>query len=391
MATTQFGTDDPRTQKKWSKLLFKHALDRMFFTQRGMLGVDENSVIMVDKNLTKEKGDKINFEMQYPLTGDGQGDDGAIETNNEALTIANFLVTVHERAHSVASAGKMSAQRTATNIRKAGKAALGNWMGQIMEQDIYNALAGLYNVSTSIATVNEAAPSTNRKFIGGYSLAGTGPNSYGTLASVLATNLDDAAQMNTRLISLIKRKAIMASPRFRPIRIKGEDFFVMLLHTLQIKSIKAETGDRGWTAIQKDAAVRGKDNPLFSGAAGLWDGVILQQYDKVATCTGAGSSAIAEGFQQNATLASRTSDAAASGVSFARALFLGAQAGALAYAQLPAWYEKMLDLGRKPAVGTDVLYGAAKTRFNKYTQPSGGNTAQEDFAAYTVDTAVFTD
>ena len=387
---TSFGTNDPRTQRKWSKRLFKYALDNMWLTTKGFLGTGADAVIQVDKDLTKGPGDKIIFELLYPLTEAGQGDDGTIKTNHEALTIGNFTVEIHERGHSVSCAGKMSAKRTSTNLRETGKTALGIWTGEQLENDLIRALAGIYNVSGAIATVNEATPSANRRLIGGYTLAGTGSNVYGELASV-TTTLAEGAQMSLQLLSLIRRKAMLATPKIRPVTVDGKPWYMVLLHPYQVKSLKNSTATNNWTHIQRDANLRGEKNPLFTGAVGVWDGMILHEYDRIPTCTGAGSSALAEGFAMHATHSSRTSDPAAEGVSFARALLLGAQAGVLGWGQEPQWHEEYLDMGnRKPAVGTDMLYGAAKTRFNQFTQPST-NTAQEDFGVFAIDTTIFDD
>lgn len=392
--STSFATGNPLTEEKWSKKLFAYGLDHMFFTQKGMISREAGSIIQVISELEGEKiaGDQVTMRLRYPLSEAGQGDDGTILTNNEALVIANFNIKIHERAHSTKLAGKMSGKRTSIKFREEGMGALGDWVAQAIENDIYAAAAGLYNVSSAIATVNEAAPSANRRYIGGHTLTGTGPTKYGSLASV-TTSLDDGAQMSLQLLSVVKRKARLADPQIRPLVVKGERWHVVLLHPYQVKSIKNSTATNNWTQIQRDANIRGEKNPLFTGAVGVWDGMILHEYDRIATCTGAGSSAIAEGFQQKATAASRTPDAAASGVSFARAIFLGAQSVGLAWGQRPSWGEEFADIAelkRQPVIGTDMLYGVAKTQFSKFTG-SASNTAQEDFGAFVIDTTIFAD
>lgn len=65
------------------------------------------------------------------------------------------------------------------------------------------------------------------------------------------------------------------------------------------------------------------DNPIFTGALGLWNGVIIYSHDKVVTGTDAGPG---------------------SDVPYADALFFGYQAGIWAEAQVaPDWIEKSFD------------------------------------------------
>ena len=122
MAETRFGTNDRNTQQKWSDKLFRRGMGINWFSR--LMGTSENSAIQVDKDLTKGIGDKVNFRLLALLTGDGIGDDGTIKGNGEALKVGNFRVEVHERGHSVEAGGRISTQRTSTNIREDGKAAL---------------------------------------------------------------------------------------------------------------------------------------------------------------------------------------------------------------------------------------------------------------------------
>jgi len=391
VATTTFGTADPRTQTKWSKKLFEYALLNMELTQGGLMGDGSDNVIQVANELTKGAGDKVVFKIRKPLTGAGVGDDGITSGYSEALSIMNFRVPVHERKHSVASSGPMSEKRTDTDIRGEARDALGDWLAEKMENDLVAALAGLYNESSAISTVNELKPSASRKYFGGQSISGSLAPARTYDASLGYPIAGSAWQpqcylMGTRVISLIKRKAQLVAPKFRPVKIGGKKYFVMLLHPFQVKALRQETGATGWAQIQAAANVRGETNPLFSGAVGVWDGVILREYERVPTRLGAGSDGLAEGFLLN-TGKTATTDPAHTGITIARALFLGMQAACLAWGKMPTWTEDLEDVRTKPIVALDCIYGASKTQFSLHTPPST-DTAQEDFAVWIVDTCV---
>jgi len=403
---TSFASGDPRTQTIWSKAVFVYALQNMALTP--LMGKDKNSLIQVEKRLLKETGETIVFKSKSPMSGAGQGDGGNTTGNEEAIKRRNMSLTVHERAHSFVSDGPISEQRTDTNIREDGKEDLGDWYSEALENDLITAAAGLYNENSSgaaIETINESYPTSNRIYYGGQTAAGALGNSgvsYATdallTAGTRASNL-----CGTLLLSAIRRRAIAAVPRFRPViirdlsKINPDDtrkgvqgpmvgkFHLVLLHPYQIKAIKAETGATGWSQLTGAAQVRGNLNPIFSGASFLWDSMIVWEYDRIPLRTGADGKTLAEGFLLNADR-TETDDACATTRSVARGLFMGAQAMAFGWAQMLKWHEDMID-ARKPKVVVDCIYGVKRTIFNAH----GTSTPGSDEAIYCIDTEVLVD
>lgn len=402
MAKIRFGTANPLTRQKWSDLLIAYAIGDLIWTKLGLVGVSGqaenpdgdlaadfkpqlsgiNTPIIVNKDLVKMVGDKVLFECVKALSGIGQGDDGDPEGNEEAMTVFNFRLPVHERSNAVRMKGKMSGKRTSFNIRSQGKAALGTWLSQKLENDILAAGLGLYN-EQGILTVNEAAPSSTRIWYGGQTTAGT----IETVANDAALDSTTDNLFGTAVISLMKRKARMATPKIRPIRINGKNYYVMFVHPLQIKAMRSDTN---WLAAVRQAQKAGNDNALFSGAAGIWDGVVLIDYDRIPTRTGANGTAPAEGFLLNEAK-TETSDPAPDGITITRGMLVGAQAIALGWGQLPTWNEKKFSYGRIPGVATDMIYGAGKVRFSEYDEDAETNTAQADHGVYVFDTVVVPD
>ena len=390
MATTAFGSLDPRTQKVWSQRMFKYALKNMWLSK--FMGTTPDSVIQNTTDLTKRPGDKVTFELLKPLEDKGQGNDGTLRNNSEALSILNWTVGVHERGHSVASNGKISEQRTATNIRQTGRTALGMWLGdKALEEDLRNAIFGLYNgstktgySSTTITNVNEKEPSTNRILYIGQSSAGVLLADQGDDATLSAATTSNAL-FGTKVIERAKREAMDVEPHFRPVTVDGEQYLVMLIGSLQAKALRA---DSDWLEAQRHANVRGRKNPIFSGAMGIWDGVVIHEYQRAPYRTGDGGTTVSEGFVLNSAR-DATTDAVADGKTVQRAVLLGAQAGLVAWAQRWQWHEDFADIGqRKPEIAVDGIYGVAKAQFNEYESSGDTNTAQEDFATLAVDTQV---
>ena len=407
MADSSFGTNDPRTQTKWSLAVFKYALQNVTLTP--LMGTSRNSFIHVDSRLLNKPGETVVFESRTPFSSPGVGDDGNTTGNEEALKRRNMSVTIHERAHSYVSAGAMSEQRTATNVREDGKEDLGEWLGEILEDDLATAAAGLYNENSSssvIQTINESYPTSNRIFYGGQPADGSDVGNSGvTFTDDAALTADTSLQqrMGTLVLSLIRRKAIAATPRFRPVIIRDlskanpDDIrsmtnapvvgklFLVLMSPLQIKDVKAKTSASGWATITSAAQVRGNMNPIFSGAAFLWDGMLVWEYDRIASRTGADGTTLAEGFllDSGRTI---TEDPCANGRTVHRAMLFGAQGMTFAWGMKPQWSEDMVD-NNKPKVKVDMLYGVKRTNFNSH----GTSTPTSDEAIYCIDTEVGTE
>ena len=398
MADTSILSANRLTQEKWPQTKFELMLANMQLS-KFIGGVDD--IIVMDTSLKKGPGDKVTFELDMPLSDAGGYDDSDIEGHEEAMSFFNFPVEVHERSHGVRSAGIMSEKRSAVKIRSKAIYALARWSAEAVDNDVLWSLSGLGNQNTyvgegtsPIQTINELAPSAGRIFYGGQTAAGVMTEE--TSDSLIADAAGDDYQnylFGTKVIDVIKDRAVLAFPKFRPIFVGGKYYYVMFLHPWQVKALKAETGAAGWAAIQKDANVRGINNPLFTkdgtgrdrlfdGAVGVWNDVILFAYERIETRVAG------ESFGDPGTITNIIDAGIVDGTSVvARALFCGAQAGTLAWGQMWRRLERGFDYKRKPGTATDAIYGVSKVRFNDPGAAQDANNAQEDFGVWVVDTA----
>jgi len=403
---TSYAFTDPRAQTIWAKKLFDYAMPNILL--KALMGNNANAFIHMDKDLINKVGATIVFKARQRLENTGVGDDGNTTGNEGQIKRRNMSLLVHERANSTVSAGHMSEKLTDSKFRPDSKLELGDWVTECIEDDTATAIFGLYNEnssSSSIETINESYPTSLRIFYGGQSAAGTlanGGASYGTDALLSAATEADTL-MGTRLLSAIRRRAVAAVPRFKGGNVpdlskltpddirKGVQgplagiFFVVLLHPYQIKSIREETGTTGWAQMTAAAQTRGNQNPIFSGAAFLWDGMICWEYDRVPTRTGAGGSTLAEGFLLNAGRTA-TTDLVANGRTVARAVLMGAQACCFGWGMLPTWGEDYVDVD-KGKIKCAMIYGIKRTVFNAH----GTSTPGQDEAIFCIDTHVQVD
>ena len=395
---TEFLTANRLTQEKWSQTFFEYMLQNMMLSK--FMGKGPDNIIRIDTDLTIGAGNKITFHIVQPLEEAGGFDNSDIEGNEEAMSDFNFPLEIHERNHGVRSKGKYSDKLTAFDIIKEATYGLGRWAASnCIDNDLVWAMSGLGNQNTyagegtsSIQTINEKAPSSDRIIYGGQTVAGVVTTE--TSDSLLG-DFDSSDYANylfgTQMISILKRKAQMATPKISPVNIGGKWYWVMLIHPLCTKAIRAETGAAGWAQIQANANVRGINNPLFTkqgsgrdrvfdGAVGVWDDVILYEYERIQKRVGG------EVFDDSDTIDANISVANGSGV--VRNLFLGAQAGVIGWGRMWKKYHKNFDYYRKPGTATDALYGVSKTRFYDPGANQSTNTAQQDHAVIVLDCCV---
>jgi len=370
MANTVFvrsGAHSASVEEIWGEKTYRQAEKDAFFNDGRFVGSDSNSIIQVNADLTKNKGDQIHTPLRARLIDDGKINDQAIEGSEVALTFHNCDTTINKRKQAVRLDGEMTERRTKIKLRGEAKEALGAWHAETRDTDIVLGLSGITN---AVNTLLLSPPTSARKFYGGQNVSGA--VGVVTVASDgLISGTSGAHRFGTQVLSHLKRMAQVdggaAYGKMRPVIIKGKKYFVFFASPWQIKSLKME--DR-WINAQKDANIRGDDNPIFSGACGMWDGVIVHEYDKIQLRTGDGTGTAPGTYFDIA-------DDCATGVSVARGLFCGAQAGILAYGRKIGWKEKVFEYDSQFGVEVSSIYGFSKAKFNS-----------QDFAVISCDTCV---
>jgi N4-gp56 family major capsid protein len=328
-------TIGPAQKQLWGKDTWRAAIQEIFFAKfLNKKNDDFNAIVYMTDVFKKEKGGQFNISLMTPLVGEGVEDDAILEGNEEQLLYYDMSLTLKEYVHAVRLKGKLAEQKVAVDMRADAKAALSDWLSRKIDRTVVDKFS--------------ATPSAGRNLFGG------------TATSDVSITITDV--MSTTLISKAKRKAQMATigttnaeSKIRPIKIEGKEMYVCLLHPYQSKAIKAEAA---WQQAQREANIRGEKNPIFSGALGIWDGVLLHEYERI----------------------KQYAWGAAGAVNGARALFCGAQALAIGVHKYPTWEEKEFDYGRKAGFSTGVIMAIDKPKFNA-----------EDFAVIALDTAAVVD
>jgi N4-gp56 family major capsid protein len=293
--------------KIWSAKIWKEGVKESYFNK--FLAEDGSKPIHFNKDLTKAQGDKVTFGIQMSLTGAGVTGNTTLDGAEEALVLYDFGVTIDQ----VRNAVKMydfDTQKSPDKVWPRIKSALVQWFSDWQDNTLITKL-------TASPTATEVV----------YASTATAEN-----------QITAAMKLDTTLISKAKRTAILHAPKVKPIKVDGEDYFIMLVGTYAARDLKTDTV---WVTAQNQAANRGKDNPLFTGALGTWDGVVLYEYERISnTATGAASANVVHN------------------------LLLGQQAACYAVAKDMYPIEQEKDYGNEQGKGVAFWGGIAKTVYN---------------------------
>ena len=339
MAVNTFARSDANAVELWAKTLETETLKALPIAP--LMGTSADSIIHVKEELTKGKGDKITFNLRMQLSGRGRTEGQTLENNEESYTIYSDSLVVNQLRHAIRipAEGNISDQRVAFNMKSFARESLRDWWAGRLSQTFFNHVCG-YTVITDAA------------YNGGNSIAAATRIVRPASAANDEAMTSDTYKFDLRMIDIAKEMAMVASPMIRPVRIDGMSCYVAYLDPRQVYDLKTNTTTGQWQDIQLKAAMGfGKDNPIMTGALGVYNGVILREADDNVLPYGVNSS----------------TGAAVTGVR--RGVLLGAQAACCAWSNGGGptkfkWKEDDFDYEDEVGIAAGAIFGMKKTQFN---------------------------
>lgn len=362
MARTIVGLGDPKAVKKFSGMLAVDVARDMYWERKFIgKGATASAPIMQLTELENDAGELITYDLSMQLTQQPIEGDDVQEGTEEGLRFYTDSVYIDQARGGVSGGGRMTRKRTLHNLRMVGKARMAEWWARMFDELIFIYMSGARGVNadfifgtdyTGRANNAISAPDANHLHVAGGHVKAT-------------VVVGDTMSLTEIDKCLVKAKhmggGIQGVPRIKPITIEGEKHFVVVMSPQQAYDMRAATGTGGWLDVQKAAATAvGKASPIFKGGLGMHNNVILHEHDAVI----------------------RFSDYGAGlDVPAARALFMGNQAGALAYGSPGTglrydWHEDSRDNGNEVVLSSSCIFGFKKCTFNGL-----------DFGVMAIDTA----
>ena len=333
MAESTIATGSALAKQVYDELAYRESAVNSYISR--FMGEDENSIVQVKTELEKEQGETINFMLVPRLTHDGYEDGDTMEGNEQALSFYDFELTLKEYFQGVKDDGKMSRKRFMGNLEKESRNILKMWGTEKIDRLGFEALttspttvfypnsSGVITKTSTPSTAVSGLDATNSKLtmdhimhIAAYARTG------GTTAN---TGPADPVQRTDWPI--------------RPVKVDGKNHVVLLVHNYALLDLKKNSD---YKQAMREAEVRGKENPIFTGASAIVDGVVIHEHECMPFLTTGGGGS----------------------VPYTKGVLMGAQALCWGWGQRPELVAESFDYRRKKGFMWSIIARCAKPVFN---------------------------
>jgi N4-gp56 family major capsid protein len=365
---TTIGVNDPQAVKKWATALGV-AVNKASYFAKKMMGMGKESRLPIQRmdELQSDAGDEVTYDLLMPMNMEPVVGDETLDGKEQPLKYYTDKMRIDQVRGGADLGSRMTRKRTLRDIRADAKRVMSDWWKRLYDELFFIYLSGTAGAQSGfIVKPGSAIFNIN---------ALTAPDAMHLMYGGDATSKASVASDDGFDLRLIDRAVAKAETMggdgsddisMVPCVIDGEERYVELMHTFQFDAMKSNTATGQWLDIQKAAAAaQGQKNPIFVGAEGMYANVIIHKHRNVVGFTdyGAGTNLPAR-----------------------RALFMGAQAAAIAFGSPGTglrfdWTEESKDHGNSVKIGTNSIFG-----IKKVTYKSKDATVQRDFGVIAQDT-----
>ena len=357
MAATLIGVGDAKAVKRYSAFLAVDVGRESYFNRKFMgVGAAAQTPLQTLPHLENDAGDNISYDLVMQLKMKPIEGDNTLRGGEEDLKFYTDNVYIDQVRGGVNTGGAMTRKRTVHDLRDIARKRQGEWWARVFDETIFMYLSG--------------GRGSNADYIFPTDYAGLAGNAFAAPDAAHIVYGNDATAFNNIgsndgfdlgiIDRAVTKAAVMGggtsgASALEPIRIDGEEHYVCVMHPYQEHNLRAAAGST-WLDIQKAAAgAEGRNNPIFKGGLGMYRNVVLHSHKAVTT------------FAANTTYAA--TGGLSTSVATARALFMGRQAGVVAFGSAGTglrfdWNEEYEDRGNQVVITTSSIFGVKKTRFN---------------------------
>ena len=324
----------------WKKQFFREFVRENRFNK--YMGKDASMPIQLLTDLTAERGDTISVPLLTKLKSQGVTGTQTLLGNEEALNNLEDRIVVDKLRNGVIVAG-IEQQRSEIELLDAARPALMDWAKERLRDDILAAmqspnLDGMTSYASSTETQKNAWLAANRdRTLFGSALSNSASGVHATSLATITTS----DKLSNTIIQLAKRAAVKTTNTraMRPMKVNDdEEWYILLCNSLAFRDL---SNDATIAQVNRDARVRGTDNPLFTGGDLMIGGVIIREIPEIPVIAGVGSG----------------------GIDVAASFLLGAQAVGVAWAERTTPVRDTTDYGDKEGVGVEEIRGVKKLMY----------------------------
>ena len=369
MAQTKFGVNDPQEVKKWGTDLAV-AVNRESYFSSSMASESKRArtPIQVITDLEKDAGLEVTVDLLMPMSMEPVVQ-AKLEGKGAPLKYFTDKLRIDQVRGAVGAGDRVTSKATLRNLREDAKIVMKDWWARLQDELHFIYLSGgfgnyggtgyLWTAANAMFSVNAiTAPDSQHIMYGGDA----------TAKSDVGTNDGFDLRLIDRAVAKAETMGGDGSNELSmvPVNVDGKKCYVVLCHTFQYDAMKANASTGQWLDIQKAAAAASGSNALlFKNSGGMYADCVIHKHRNVM----------------------RFNDYGGASVKAARALFLGSQAGELAYGSSGGsgtryrWTEVMTDHEDQVEIGTHCIMGVKKS-----TYKSKDGAVTRDFGVIAMDT-----
>lgn len=369
MAQTKFGVNDPQEVKKWGTDLAV-AVNRESYFSSSMASESKRArtPIQVITDLEKDASLEVTVDLLMPMSMEPVVQ-AKLEGKGAPLKYFTDKLRIDQVRGAVGAGDRVTSKATLRNLREDAKIVMKDWWARLQDELHFIYLSGgfgnyggtgyLWTAANAMFSVNAiTAPDSQHIMYGGDA----------TAKADVGTNDGFDLRLIDRAVAKAETMGGDGSNELSmvPVNVDGKKCYVVLCHTFQYDAMKANASTGQWLDIQKAAAAASGSNALlFKNSGGMYADCVIHKHRNVM----------------------RFNDYGGASVKAARALFLGSQAGELAYGSSGGsgtryrWTEVMTDHEDQVEIGTHCIMGVKKS-----TYKSKDGSVTRDFGVIALDT-----
>lgn len=322
MAYTTWATTDNETQKLWSEMITREAQRDAFFYK--YMGSNSESIIHTKNDLERSHGDRVRFTLRKRLQNAGVTSTETLEGKDENLRTSTYDVNLEEYANSVITENPLVERRPVFVVSDEMKMAIRTWMTEKLDSICISNL--LSSPSKIVYTTDGSTVTT------------------GTSLATAKAALTTSSLLFPKFLTWIRTQADTGFKRtvnpLRPLKHEGRSYYFLFIHPDACADLFENSA---FLTARREAEVRGKENPIFSGAAIIYNGVVVVPHEEFTIGLDAGSG---------------------SNVPYAQGALCGKEALCAAFGRRPVFKQGEADRGRQMWTSVSTVFGVSKPTFD---------------------------
>lgn len=316
------------------KVVAKQLMDEIYekFTLKPYVGRGSNSPIQTNTDFTRKSGTMYYFGLSMQIDGDPRTGDDERAGHEKPLSIYDDSVSIKQMWQGMSMKGKEEEQKYTYDLHREMRNKLSSYFARILELYMIKHLVGDVDMDPAFPAAPVSPSSNRRRCVNDQPWAGD----HAGVKIDGCDNIVAADVLDVETIRIVQYLMWNATVKCPPAQSGAIERYIGMLEPSALYWLER---DPVYLQMIREAAVKGNNNPLFTGAIADIHGMIIRKNENLRALTN-GTVVVAEN------------------------VFIGAQAGVFAKAKELNWHDEMRDMNNRYAVGADWMWGFKKCRFN---------------------------